>query len=94
MIHLRAIAKKQLAKKSESFPFNLPIVKSFKEINFHSPVTFFVAENGSGKSTFLEVIAAGVGSITVGGEDIQRDNNVRLCQRIIYTIKICLAKKD
>jgi predicted ATPase len=58
MIHLRAIAKKPNVKKSDSFPFNLPLVKAFEEINFQKPVTFFVGENGSGKSTMLEAIAA------------------------------------
>ncbi|MFH7025279.1 MAG: hypothetical protein ACHBN1_07725 [Heteroscytonema crispum UTEX LB 1556] len=41
-----------------------------------SPVTFFVGENGSVKSTFLSAIAADVGSITVGGEDIQQDKTL------------------
>ncbi|WP_414587127.1 AAA family ATPase [Scytonema sp. PCC 10023] len=93
MIHLRAIAKKQLAKKIDSFPFNLPIIKAFKEINFHSPVTFFVGENGSGKSTFLEAIAAGVGSITVGGEDIQRDKTLNSARELSTQLKFVWQKK-
>jgi menaquinone-dependent protoporphyrinogen IX oxidase len=44
MIHLRAIALKQNVKKPDSFPFNLPLVKAFEEINFQKPVTFFVGE--------------------------------------------------
>ncbi|MBR8834613.1 MAG: AAA family ATPase [Stigonema ocellatum SAG 48.90 = DSM 106950] len=48
-------------------------------MSFHHPVTFFVGENGSGKSTMLEAIAAGVGSITVGGEDIQLDKTLHYC---------------
>ncbi len=45
MIHLRAIAKKQQAEKIYSFPFNLPLIKAFKEVQFHHPVTFLVGEN-------------------------------------------------
>lgn len=102
MIHLRAIAfgsgqspiaNKQLAKNIDSFPFNLPIIKAFKEINFHSPVTFFVGENGSGKSTFLEAIAAGVGSITVGGEDIERDKTLNSARELSTQLKFVWQKK-
>ncbi|MGH8002849.1 MAG: AAA family ATPase, partial [Brasilonema sp.] len=93
MIHLRAITKKQLATKNDSFPFNITIVKAFKEINFHSQVTFFVGENGSGKSTFLEAIAAGVGSITVGGEDIQQDQTLDHARQLSTKLKFFWQKK-
>ncbi len=49
MIHLRSISIKPSAKKLDVFPFNLLLVKKFKEISFHSPVVFLVGENGSGK---------------------------------------------
>ena len=93
MIHLRAIAKKQHAKKIDSFPFNLPLVKAFQEINFHHPVTFFVGENGSGKSTMLEAIAAGVGSITVGWEDIQQDKTLDYARQLSTQLKFVWQKK-
>ena len=43
---------------TDSFPWTLPIVKNFEELQFDKPISFFVGENGSGKSTFLEAIAA------------------------------------
>lgn len=72
MLHLRSVSKKKVSKNIDTFPFNIPLIKKFKEIEFRRPVTFFVGENGSGKSTLLEAIATGVGSIAVGGEDIQQ----------------------
>lgn len=42
---------------SNDYPFNLTLVRSL-EIEFSSPVTFFVGENGTGKSTVMEAIAA------------------------------------
>ncbi|ALR29655.1 MULTISPECIES: AAA family ATPase [Chryseobacterium] len=41
----------------EGFPFNLPFLKSGLDITLKSNVTFFVGENGIGKSTLLEAIA-------------------------------------
>ena len=50
MIHLRSITQKGSSEK-EGFPFNVPVIRALEEIQFSAPVTFFVGENGSGKST-------------------------------------------
>ena len=42
----------------DNFPWTLPLIKNFEEISFEKPVSFFVGQNGSGKSTILEAIAA------------------------------------
>lgn len=39
------------------YPFSLPIFRHTKQLTFETPVTFFVGENGTGKSTLLEAIA-------------------------------------
>jgi predicted ATPase len=39
------------------YPFSLPIFNQTKQIRFEFPVTFFVGENGTGKSTLLEALA-------------------------------------
>lgn len=39
------------------YPFNIPAVQELGNIDFHPNVTFFVGENGSGKSTVLEALA-------------------------------------
>lgn len=49
------------------YPFNIEIVKNFEELDFTSPVTFFVGENGIGKSTFIEAIAVCLGLPSEGG---------------------------
>ncbi|MDZ7723469.1 MAG: AAA family ATPase [candidate division KSB1 bacterium] len=41
----------------EQFPFNLSIFDDTRDIEFNRPVTCFVGENGSGKSTVLEALA-------------------------------------
>jgi len=44
--------------RADDFPFNLPLIKNFEELKFEKSISFFVGENGSGKSTILEAIAA------------------------------------
>lgn len=49
------------------YPFNIDLVKSFDCVKLNSPVTFFVGENGIGKSTFIEAIAVSLGLNAEGG---------------------------
>lgn len=49
------------------WPFTIPAVRAIDEIRFGPGVTFFVGENGSGKSTVLEAIASAMGFSPEGG---------------------------
>lgn len=49
------------------YPYNMPAVRDIGSIDFHPNVTFFVGENGSGKSTVLEGIALALGFGAEGG---------------------------
>lgn len=51
----------------DSYPFSIPAVRELENIDFHPNVTFFVGENGSGKSTVMEALAVGLGFGTEGG---------------------------
>lgn len=55
------------AEDAAKFPFTLSIIQQLHEIEFRSPVTFLVGENGSGKSTILEAIANKAGFGFEGG---------------------------
>ena len=50
-----------------SYPFNIPAVKALGDLQFHPKVTFFVGENGAGKSTVLEALAMALGYGPEGG---------------------------
>lgn len=76
MIHLQTIGLKPGAKKQSGYPFSLPLVRQFGELELRAPVVFFVGENGSGKSTLIEAIAAGVNLAAVGGDDVARDKSL------------------
>lgn len=49
------------------YPFTIPAISNFKELELTSSVTFFVGENGTGKSTLLEGIADKCEFNTAGG---------------------------
>jgi len=72
-LHLRSLRLTPEAREREEFPFSLPLIQGLEELSFDSPVTFFVGENGTGKSTLLEGIAAGLGCVALGSADLSRD---------------------
>lgn len=49
------------------YPFNLPVIRSLERLIFEKQVTFLVGENGTGKSTLLEGVAAAWGFNPEGG---------------------------
>jgi predicted ATPase len=58
------------------FPFSVPAVRLLESIDLPGAVTFFVGENGSGKSTVLEAIAAAARLPTVGSDDVEADRTL------------------
>lgn len=94
MIHLKSLSVREFhARDANSFPFNLEIVRSLREINFNSPVTFFVGENGSGKSTVLEALACAVESVTVGSESVKTDRSLEPLRSLARYFRLVWRKR-
>ena len=51
----------------DEYPFTIPTIQNFRELELTNSVTFFVGENGTGKSTLLEAIADQCEFNTAGG---------------------------
>ena len=52
---------------SDSYLHEIKALRGIRSISFEKPVTFFVGENGTGKSTLLEAIASAYGMNPEGG---------------------------
>ncbi len=64
------------------YPFSLDIIKNLTAITFPTQVTFFVGENGTGKSTILEAIAHNTG---FGAEGGSKNINFKTSEEHTYT---------
>ena len=67
-IYLRRVKRDERAQWDVSiYPFNIPVIKRFEELEFKKSVTYIIGDNGSGKSTLLEAIAMLLGINPEGG---------------------------
>jgi predicted ATPase len=65
---LRAIAlRPDRISDPQAYPFTIPAVASLGRLELHPRVTFFIGDNGSGKSTIMEAIAVAAGFNAEGG---------------------------
>lgn len=73
MLHLTSITKNQ-KQTSDKYPLTVPLVQNLDSWKLTKPVTILIGENGTGKSTLLELIATTAGSISIGGDDSYEDS--------------------
>jgi predicted ATPase len=94
MLHLQSVKLTRIPPaEADKFPFTVPIIRSLPELNFTTPVTFLVGENGSGKSTFLEAIASAANSIAVGSDDLDRDSSLATVGKLGKALKLTWSKR-
>jgi predicted ATPase len=65
--YIRSIAINKDSSRSHKYPYSIPAIKQIESIALDAKITFFVGENGSGKSTFVEAIALAAGFNSEGG---------------------------
>jgi predicted ATPase len=76
-----------------SFPFSVPAIRSLEGLDLAAPVTFFVGENGSGKSTVLEAIAAAARLPTVGSDDVQADTTLAAQRALADALQLVWGRR-
>ncbi len=52
-LYIESVRLKEVKVRSDSYVFQLPVVKNLKELPFHKKVTFLAGENGTRKSTLV-----------------------------------------
>lgn len=79
---------------TNSYPFNLPIVRNLHSLTFAQSVTFFVGENGSGKSTLLETIACAAKLPTIGDQSVDSDPTLEPARQLAKHLKWEWSKRN
>lgn len=82
MLYLESLYTRPDRGSAEGFPFDLPVVRALDTLTFRKPVTFLVGDNGTGKSTLLEAIAAGIDAAAAGSAEVARDPTLATARRL------------
>jgi hypothetical protein len=75
------------------FPFSVAAIRSLESLDVAAAVTFLVGENGSGKSTVLEAIAAAARLPTVGSDDIQTDGTLAAQRELAGALQLVWSRR-
>jgi predicted ATPase len=81
----------------EEYPFNIPAIKELYRLEFHPDVTFFIGENGTGKSTIVEAIALVMGFGPEGGTrnvQFSTTNTVSRLHKYLKAVKSFKKPRD
>ena len=96
MLYLRGLEQLDEAADEADYTRRIPAVAALKRLEFRCPVTFFVGENGSVKSTLLEAIAVAWGFNPEGGSRnfrfSSRDTHSGLYRRLRLVRGSCIAQ--
>lgn len=92
MIHLQSITRRPLPE-ARNFPFNLPVLQALDELRFTAPVTFFVGENGTGKSTLIEALACAAEMVTVGSESVRTDKSLIHARELAKYLRLAWTRR-
>jgi predicted ATPase len=92
MIYLERVTPASSLAGMTGYPYSLPVIQCMDELRLDTPVTLFVGENGTGKSTLLESIAASTRLSTVGGKDVERDPTLAPVRDLSDHLRIIWAK--
>ncbi|NSW51838.1 MAG: AAA family ATPase [Anaerolineae bacterium] len=79
---------RESAIEKKDYPFSITCLRGFNELAFTSPITFFVGENGSGKSSLLEGMACAIGCTTVGSEPVKTDPTLGPARELAKHLKL------
>jgi len=72
----------------DKFPWTLPLIQNLDELEFDKNISFFVGENGSGKSTILEAIAAYTEVPVAGSFRLEEDESLAAANRLADYLSI------
>ena len=97
MIFLKTMSyKRPNEPKRMEYPHTIPLFSTLSEIDFGRPVTILVGDNGTGKSTLIECLAASIGSIRIAGLPMEDDEEFYTLREASKYIKLgwsCKTKK-
>jgi predicted ATPase len=89
MIHLKSIEIPAIDR--PEYPFTLDWFRKGQKLELSNPVTIIIGENGSGKSTFMNILANTLGMVRISFDGGMRDRHPELSE-IVFKTGFALVK--
>lgn len=77
----------------EDFPYSVPTIRSLDSLDLDVPVSLFVGENGTGKSTLLESLAVAADVPAVGSGSLVRDPTLEAQRKLAKNLRLAWRKR-
>jgi len=90
---LKSVSFKSIDALPEGYPFSIPVIEALQQLDFTSAVTFFVGENGSGKSSLMEALAVAMECPAIGRADASRDPLLTHAQKLAGHLRLAKSIK-
>lgn len=78
MVFLRAIRKTKTPNDDSPYPMSTSVCRNLTRLEFTKPVTILAGENGTGKTTLLELLALKLNAIRIDGSTMDGNPKYRL----------------
>jgi predicted ATPase len=78
----------------DGFPFSVPSITALERLELTEPVTLFVGENGTGKSTLLEALAIAAELPAVGAAPLANDATLAAQRRLADHLRLSWTARD
>jgi predicted ATPase len=76
------------------FPFSVPAIATLDRLELATPVTLFVGENGTGKSTLLEALAIAAKLPAVGAAGPAADPTLAAQRKLADRLRLAWTRRD
>ena len=93
-LHLLSVEVHRFKPWPDVFPYSVPLIRDLDRIEFESPVTFLVGENGCGKSTLIEALACAANTVTVGSEGVGSDPTLVPLRELAKDLRLAWSRRN
>lgn len=93
MIYLRALKKTREVDNRKEYPLSTGLCQNLERLEFTKPVTIIMGDNGTGKTTLLEILASVLTAVRIDGNLSETHGKQNLFKEIERFYRIEMIKK-